>query len=226
MGTSRLTELLSVQPLRKLVAITVGAMVVGIGATYTLASWSDSEWVWGGIDGDPGLGTSTFNVQQNVSSPFDGDADWVDQDTNPGNELVFSAGALSLSPGDSVYAPVALRTQQDSVGGDNTLQGAIPAAGISISDDDDDLWDAIQVSVFTAAGDTPPAPCNAAGIVSWEQILQDKPLGTVAEVSQFLAADAGSTQHYCFVVTLPAGADAGLQGRTIAPAWEFKAISQ
>lgn len=228
MGAHRSAQSSSSRKLRKLIALTVGVIVVGIGATYTLASWSDSEWVWGGIDGDAGVGTSTFNLQQNVSSPFDNGTAWDDKGDNPGNELTFTAGALSLSPGDTVYAPVALRTEQGSVAGDVTLQAAVAAAGISVSDNDGELWDAITVSVFTASAATPPAACDGAGIADagWQKILDNEPLGTVANPQQSLLGDAGSTQHYCFALTLPADADAGLQGRTIAPAWEFKALSQ
>ena len=89
---------------RKIAAIAAGALVVGVGATYTLATWNDSEWVWGGANNTPGVGTGEFEVQQNATSPFsDTGADWADRETNPGGGLTFSAGALSLSPGDTIY---------------------------------------------------------------------------------------------------------------------------
>lgn len=109
---------------RKIAALSAGLLVIGVGATYTLASWTDSEWVWGGAEGEAGIGTSEFNVQQNTTLPFaDGDDDenWVDRASNPGDELTFSTGALSLTPGDTIYAPVSLRSAAGSIAGTLTL---------------------------------------------------------------------------------------------------------
>lgn len=181
---------------RKIAALTGGLLVVGIGATYTLASWNDSEWVWGGASGGPGIGTSGFEIEQNTVAS--GAAVWVDEESNPGGALTFTPGALALSPGDSVYAPVSLRTKAGSLGGDVTLQGAVAASGV-----------------------TPIAG------------LSNAALGTAAGTAQALAAAtptvAGAPQHYCFVITLPSGSQTGtggeLMNRTIAPAWEFRAVS-
>lgn len=212
---------------RKIAAIAAGTLVVGVGATYTLATWTDSEWVWGGAAGDaPGIGTSIFEVQQDTSSPFTGPGSFADFETNPGDVLVFSTGALALSPGDTVYAPVALRTTTASSAGNVELQGAVNATGIDFQDDDEELWDAVRVTVHTATGDTPPSACapdfDAAG---WGTIVSGAELATVADSGQGLEAAAASTQHYCFALTLPAGSSSDLQGRTIAPAWEFASES-
>lgn len=216
---------------RKVAAISAGVLVAGLAATYTLASWNDSEWIWGGADGDPGVGTGVFNVQQDASSPF---ADtFADFETNPGDELTFSTGALELSPGDSIYAPVALRTETDSVAGDITLQGAVAADGISVDDTDDYLWDAIEVTVYTADDATPPGTCDDDfDAADWgTALINAASLNTDATSNQHLDANAGSTQHYCFELTLPETPTGDftdvneLQGRTIAPAWEFAAES-
>lgn len=216
---------------RKIAAIAAGALVVGLGATYTLATWNDSEWVWGGADGGPGVGTGVFEVVQNTTAPFDDTAGgWADREANPGGELTFTAGALSLSPGDTVYAPVALRTAEDSAGATVTLQSAVAASGVTVEDDLGALWNAITVSVYTEQVDAPavnPAnACDAASIADWgSPIAGVTSLTTAASASQTLAADEGSTQHYCFALTLPAGSPDSLQGRTIAPAWEFRSTS-
>src|SRR5699024_10194285 len=95
------------------------------------------------------------------------------------------------------------------------------------------LWDAIELSVFTAPGgveETPPSECGP-GVESAGRsaLLTDSALGVDAGDSQRLAAEAGAVQHYCFVLTLPAASQEGtseaLMGRTIAPAWEFAAES-
>ena len=213
---------------RKIAAVAAGLLVVGVGATYTLASWNDSEWVWGGADGDPGIGTSEFNVQQDATSPYAAPGAFGDFESNPGDELTFSAGAVALTPGDSTYAPVALRTATDSISGDVVLQGAVPAAGVTVADTGNLLWDAIRVDVYTSTGASPAGACDATGIAAtgWLQIVADATLGTVANDTQSLDANAGSTQHYCFVLNLPdTPANQALQGKSIAPAWEFAATS-
>lgn len=106
---------------RKVAAIAAGMLVVGVGATYTLASWTDSEWVWGGADGTPGIGTSSFNIEQNTSASL-ADEEWTDAPTNSGGSLTFQLNPTGLTPGDSIYAPVALRAGADSVQGEVTLK--------------------------------------------------------------------------------------------------------
>lgn len=216
---------------------------MGLGATYTLATWNDSEWVWGGAAGNtPGVGTETFEVQQNTTSPFSNTA-WTNNESNPGDPLSFTTGALSLSPGDVIYAPVSLRTTAASVGATTTLQAAVAAnqpgtsTPISVVDPDGDLWKSIRVSVYTetgAANSSPTAACNAGEIGDWGTALAGvTTLDTVATASQALTAVAGSTQHYCFRLEFPATLQGGLtatdidqlQGRTIAPAWEFRSTS-
>jgi hypothetical protein len=51
-------------------------------------------------------------------------------------------------------------------------------------------------------------------------------LGAVPAVgTQVLQGATGNVLHYCFVITLPAGSPDTLQGRTVAPAWQFNAVS-
>lgn len=214
---------------RKIAAIAAGVLVVGVGATYTLASWNDSEWVWGGVDGGPALGTSSFEVQQNTTSPYtDTTGGWSDQEQNPGGALIFSPGALDLTPGDTVYAPVALRTTADSLAADAVLQGAVPAAGSPAPQNDQDLFDAVRVSVYTSEGAAPATACTPGfDATGWTPVLNQQPLTALATDSQSLAAAGGSTQHYCFAITLPSetpNVDL-LQGKAISPAWEFRSVS-
>lgn len=219
---------------RKIAAISAGALVVGLGAAYTLASWNDSEWVWGGADGDPGLGTQTFDVQQNTTLDLAAGG-WTDEESNPGGSLQFSTGALQLTPGDTVYAPVSLRTVPNSIAGDIQLQGAVAAAGTPAPQNDADLWNAVRVSVWTNSG-AEPAACNAstAGTAGWSQIVNNATLGTAGSAEQAIAAttagNPGVPQNYCFAITLPenpAGVTdvKSLQGLAISPAWEFQAES-
>ncbi|MGA1836198.1 SipW-dependent-type signal peptide-containing protein [Herbiconiux sp. 11R-BC] len=214
---------------RKVFALAAAGAVLGIGATATLAAWTDTEWVFGGNgSGGPGIGTSTFEVQQNTTVPLDGAA-WVSEDANPGGEITFGAAALALAPGDSVYAPVALRTSATSLAGDVLLQPAVAAAGVTVNDPGGLLTDALDVRVVTSAT---AFTCDAtafSGAPGAPTLIADGPLAsTGGSVSQALAAASGSTQFYCFEVTLPdplvpapGSTVDDYMGRTVAPAWVF-----
>jgi predicted ribosomally synthesized peptide with SipW-like signal peptide len=213
----------------KAMAIASAGLVVGVGAAMTLATWTDTEWDFAGAGGVPGLGTSTFVVQQNVTSPFL-PAGFNQNHTNPGNSLAFSTGALSLSPGDSVAAPVEYQTTSASIGGTLTLNAAVQAAGVTANDPTNALWNAlqVQVGVFNQTpaqrGITPT--CNTA-LTGFTAIpMTGTGLGAVPLNAPLpLQAATGNTLLYCFVVTLPSGSPSTLQGLTVAPAWQFNAVS-
>src|SRR5690554_6759583 len=102
---------------RKAVAIAAVTGVLGVGVYTTLASWTDNEWVVAGFDSDgdgtPDIGTSTFEVQQNRTQQAADAGAWEDRETNlEAGDLEFTT-AVTLSPGTTLYAPVALRTVTD-----------------------------------------------------------------------------------------------------------------
>lgn len=102
-----------------------GALVVG-GVGYTLASWTDTEWVFGGNGtGGPGIGTSTFEVEQNVTGDLA--SGWTQAEDAPGQEMTFTPDAIALSPGDTTYASVTLRTTEQSIAGNVELLAAVSA---------------------------------------------------------------------------------------------------
>lgn len=208
---------------KRVFALLSGGLIIGVGATVTLASWTDSEWVFGGLDGDPNVGTSTFEVEQNTVTPFTDEDDWLQFETNPGGELVFSPGSLALTPGDSIYAPVALRTSSTSIAGTVVLQAAVAADGIMVTDPGGLLWAGLDQRVVTAAN---VFDCDEDAFSSLTPFASGD-LGAVAGTTpgHALLGASQSVQYYCFEITLPAGSADGLQGRTVAPAWEFAAVS-
>ena len=218
----------------KTMAFLSGGLVLGLGVTATLAAWTDSEWVFGGGNGSgPGLGTSTFEVEQNVVAPFAGTG-FTQSETNPGQDLTFSPGALALIPGNTVYAPVALRTVAGSVAGTLLLQDSEPAAGTANAavDANNLLLNALTLRVATSATS---ATCDATTFATAANVIATGPLATAEPTAaqvQSLAANSTSVQYYCFEITLPAvptlptgtTVDA-LQGRAVTPAWEFVGTS-
>lgn len=218
----------------KVLAITAAGIVLAVGTTVTVAAWNDQEWVFGGnATGDgPGIGTSTFEVQQDASNPYVAPGTWADFEANPGDALLFTpVEALSLTPGETIYAPVALSTTTNSLGGTLVLQPAVAADGILVDDTDGLLWDALVVNVraIETAPDAAPPPCSAAGFASYTSAILTNTdatpgldAGTPAE-GPTLDPARGNVVHYCFEITLPTtvAGEGDLMGRTVAPAWQF-----
>jgi len=227
---------------RRVAAILAAGLVVGAGAAATLASWNDSEWVFGGALGGngsttPGIGTSTFEVQQNTGDPTAAGG-WVDRETAPGGALSFSVGALALTPGDSVYAPVSLRTTAGSLGAEIGLVAAVDG---TTAPQATELWSLLdlRVAAVTGAADSQRPACDATAFgTAWA----DGAIGTASATTTLrnLAAGAGDTLHVCFEISLPDSADllaelAGetdpaaaldaLQGERVTPVWRFDATS-
>jgi predicted ribosomally synthesized peptide with SipW-like signal peptide len=214
----------------KILAIAAAGLVLGVGGTVTLAAWVDTEWVYGGTGGDtPGVGTSEFVVEQNRSTPYvNDDPSWQEHPANPGGSLVFTGAApLALTPGDSTYSRVSLRTTVDSIGGNVQLEAAEAAAGVTVDDAGGLLWDAIELRVgVIELDDAVAAPtCDADFFDTADFVLITGGLDDAAANDIPIDGGGSSYLHWCFELTLPDDADSELQGRTIAPAWEFVSTS-
>jgi predicted ribosomally synthesized peptide with SipW-like signal peptide len=224
-------------------AILAGGMVLGLGTAATLASWTDTEWVFGGTanaDGviDPGVGTSTFQVQQNVTSPFTGA--FTDNAERPGETLSFSLGALSLSPGEKTYAAVALKTTAESLSGILTLATAVDHASINAisTDTGSMLWNALNLRVIASTNLAVTCEESSfAALDSTSTLVTTGPLAAPTNTTNSditISAEGAEPVLYCFEIslpeaqsiTLPANAVVSdLQGRAVAPAWKFDAVS-
>src|SRR5690606_23106645 len=112
---------------RKVVALVAAGAVVLAGATVTsLATWLDVEWVTAGVDGDPGVSASSFEIQQSLATD---EGAWADRETlDEAEPIDFDDVAAALSPGDVAYGWVSLRTAENSVGGDLALVSGYTAA--------------------------------------------------------------------------------------------------
>lgn len=224
---------------RKVVAIVAAAAVAGVGVTLSLAAWNDTEWLFASNGtGGPGITTSTFELEQ-VALPAAGTApgsvSWADFEANPGNGVTFTLA--DLTPGDSTYALVALRSKAGSLGGEATLASAVAATGVTVADAGGHLWNATDVRVATWNGPDVSATkaCNAATFGgAGNTTIATGDLGvTGGNAAQTYAADAGDVNFYCFELTftvpgtLPAGITTvdDYMGRSIAPAWKFDAVS-
>jgi hypothetical protein len=201
-----------------------------VGAAFTLAAWTDDEWVFGGAGpGTDTPGTKIYAMQQNTLAPF-AEASWVDRPTPNGGRLDFTVNATDLLPGDTVYAPFQLR----AVAGSEALtvslaearQATNPAAGPTNSTA---LYNALRYQAWIGLD---AADCSAAGDKTGGTALvaANSRLDTLGSVSFPLAAGAsgaaGEPENLCFAMTLPAGTtDTSLQGKNVVPLWRFTSVT-
>lgn len=96
---------------RQIQALAAGGLVLGVGATVTLAAWTDQEFGIGQFD------AGTFQIEANI------DGTWQSE-----NAMQFEA--TNMFPSDRAYAPVLIRTSVDT-----TFDGALMVSGSKGSGD-------------------------------------------------------------------------------------------
>jgi hypothetical protein len=200
-----------------MIAIAAAGAVLLTGATVTsLASWLDEEWVTAGVDGDPGVAASQFEVEQQVQ----GDAAWFNRETGPGGVVDFDDLAANLSPGAVVYGWVSLRAADGSVGGTVRIVS-------TYNDGDSPLGD---VLTYGARLHATPATCTAVGFSGGTQLVApDTELENESATTFVLPAGsgaAGTPTTVCIRIEFPqARANDALQGEEATPGWFFESTS-
>lgn len=218
-----------VQRSGKIRALLASGLVLGVGATFTLAAWTDNEWVFGGAGPDDTPGTKIYAMEQNTVAPF-AEESWTDEPNANGGRLDFTIKAASMLPGDTVYAPFQLRAKVKSEALTVTLAEARQADGAVEPTNSTSLYEAL---VYRAWVGVDAVNCTAAGVKVGTSVMDlvgsdadgSLPLSTVGADSFVLpaasATEAGTPVNLCFAMTLPAGADASLQGKNVVPVWRF-----
>lgn len=215
----------------KIRALLASGLVLGVGATFTLAAWTDNEWVFGGAGPGDYPGTKINEMEQNTALP-PAAAKWTDEPKENGGRLDFTIEANDLVPGKTVYAPFQLRAKAGSGDLEVKLTDAMQATNPDPAEVGDansiDLYEAL---VYRAWVGVKAADCNAAGAKPAETDLVGsnvdggQPLSTLGkrsfELSKGENGAAGDPVNLCFAMTLPAGAPATLQGKNVVPLWKF-----
>ncbi len=194
---------------RQVRALLAGGLVLGLGASATIAAWTDSE----NASGDFRAGA--FMIEANA------DGTW-----NNTRQMTFTTG--TMFPGSVTYAPVLLRTTPDTtVAGELKLSGA-PASSSGAIIGSLEYRTVLQP---VPAGSPRPA-CGAAAFTGGAQYVVGgssswQPLATAltAGSSQRLEAAQRSTLQYCFEVRLRTTAPNAAQGTSASSTWTWDATS-
>ncbi|SDT10615.1 SipW-cognate class signal peptide [Brevibacterium siliguriense] len=190
---------------RRVKAILAGGLVFGVGATATVAAWTDSEEASGSFE------AGRFNIELST------DGQWTGT-----NEMTFNAGAMY--PGQKVYAPVSVRTTSNT-----SLDGKLTVSAGGISDPN------VFASALTyraVARSTSSVACNSDNFPGPGSFVFGSAAGAIplsstpaAGTTQTLKAASASVQDYCFEVSLPSGTSSDAQGLSASHTWTFTAES-
>lgn len=193
-------------PWRRLRAVLAGGLVLGIGAAATLAAWNDAEHT------TATLTAGTFGIV----GATDGTTFTEHASAGSAAVLNFQVAPTAMTPGMTTYALFSVRTVDPSVAGTVLLTAtdANATAGLGAY---------LTYGVRTVSG----AQCDATTFDASTAtvVAPGSALGVDAASSQSLAANGGSTVHYCFAVTLPSTAPNAAQGASVTPTWQFTATS-
>jgi len=173
---------------RKRKAILAGGVVLGIGAAVTLAAWSDDVFT-GGIFETNGK----FVVQGSSSTVLPAAAGTFRDARTAPTKLELSFPVQDLTPGDTVYAPLAIRTTEDS-----TLSGSLTKVEAAATG-------AMKSSLtYTVAKDS--TSCDGTSGSTGATWITGAPVNGVANLSGTAPAlaSAGRTPvQLCVAVTFP-----------------------
>lgn len=198
---------------RRRKAVLAGGVVLGLGATMTLAAWTDDVWVSGAFS------AGDFNVQGNT-----GVGGWQDYDSAPGGGLVFSTAPTALTPNDEVYAPLNLRVDPAANSYDARITLPTAPTGPAVSTTANNaLFANLTVTLFTVA----PTNCTSAGTSGVTPLMNEQPLPTTLTASPILTLPKNSTeQGVCFKFKLKSDAPPSVRGGTTGVlSWRFHAES-
>ncbi|ACL38659.1 conserved hypothetical protein [Pseudarthrobacter chlorophenolicus A6] len=216
----------------KVRAILAGGLVLGVGAAFTLAAWTDNEWVFGQSENGGGPGTKVYQMQQNTWSGTGGSEAWSDQPLSPGGALTFSVNADNLVPGSTVYAPMQLRAVAGSEALVASLTEAAQSLPIDSATNSSQLYTALR---YEAKQGVPRSSCNATGFAAASAsgasniVPAGSNLNTISvpgaatniALPKVDNVTPGAAVDVCFALTLPTDAPASLQGTKTVPLWKF-----
>ncbi|KNC19862.1 hypothetical protein AC792_04000 [Arthrobacter sp. RIT-PI-e] len=196
---------------RRVRAVLAGGLVLGVGAAVTLAAWNDSEFAIGNF------AAGQFNLEGSADGTV-----FSEHETPDGAAtLGFEVNPDNLAPEDVVYAPFAVRLDEDTTYGANVVVSATEVDG----DLTDVTYELLQTTTFgcddttTGTGLALVAAGTSLGAELGEvsfNLAQPTTTGTGPN-----AVTTFAPVYLCFVVT----AGDITQGAAGTATWEFAAES-
>ncbi|AVL97936.1 hypothetical protein C6C15_13000 [Microbacterium sp. str. 'China'] len=189
---------------RRIRAILAGGLVLGVGATATLAAWNDSEH-----------GAATFTAGRfDIVGATDGTTFSSHATAGTAAALNFQLPPTAMAPGTTTYALFSVRTANPSVAGVLQLTPGTPGGT--------GLATYLTYGVRTITGTS----CTAATYPAGTAVVPDgSTLTTAGTTTQAVAANGAAQVNYCFAVTLPTAAGNGAQGLTMTQTWQIQGTS-
>lgn len=191
-------------------ALLAGGLVLGVGASVTMAAWTDNEYAQGTFT------ASIFNTESSVNLG----TNWADNVTAPGPAMTFAG--TGMSPTATRYAPFWIRSKAGSVAGTVALAAATTNNATFAA--------ALELRVVTYTSGS----CGAGLFISGAPYVVGSfaapaTLTTAGALAQALVATpgpgAGTPIQYCFQVSMRSDAANTLQDQSITVTWHLVATS-
>lgn len=189
---------------RRIRAVLAGGLVLGVGATMTLAAWNDSEYA-----------TATFTAGRfDIVGAADGATFSSHATTGTAAALTFVAAPTAMAPGTTTYALYSVKTANPSIAG--TLQWSAGTPGGT------GLATYLTYGVRTISG----TACNSSTYPGGTAVVADgSALAANGATTQTVSANGGSQINYCVAVTLPLTAPNAAQSLTMSQTWQVLGTS-
>jgi predicted ribosomally synthesized peptide with SipW-like signal peptide len=193
---------------RRTRALLAGGLVLGVGATATLAAWVDTENAAGSFT------ATVFDTEASVNGTT-----YADSPTAPG---------ATMSAGSTRYGLLSIRTKTNSTAGSLSIQAATVTNGAT--DTAPLLGDALRYRVVrsatcTAAAFTGTPTWVVGGAGDTRALNTAQNAGTTVALAAATTTAPGAATPLCFEVTLPAGASNSLQGKSATAVWTVTSTS-
>ncbi|ODA89596.1 hypothetical protein ATY41_04790 [Leifsonia xyli subsp. xyli] len=186
---------------RKLQAVLATGLMLGAGATVTLAAWSDSEYATGTFS------AGTFNL---VGST-DGTTFTDHATSGAAAALLFTVNTATLSPTDVTASPFAVQLAANTTNNATVTISSSTTTG-SIANL---TYQLLQTTSFGCTATTTGTTLVTAGTA-----VGSVPSSTTFSLAKGTSGAAGSPVYLCFKVTAGSGL---VQGQTGTATWQFQA---
>lgn len=201
---------------RKVRAVLIGGVVLGVSAAITLAAWNASEFAEGEFL------AGTFALEGSTTS---GTASFSAHATAEAAAVVFDVADYgNVSPGDVLYEPYWIRLAANTTSdADLTLVDITPSGLVDNVNEANMSYEIYKLAAIDTA-------CDATGVSGGTLIGSGDDLTEVAAGAVAVALTkgdpvtaAGTAVNLCFVVTAESTL---VQGKGAQTVWEFQAVSK